>query len=100
MSNSYFCYGIYDNLECRYRYLFTVPENSNSRELAKKQFVGYCVGASDLYIEDLELHSIDRIGSTVGDIAPAFVVVCNYQDVASSVDTMRKAEYKRLHPLE
>lgn len=79
------CYGIYDTESNSYRYLFTC----NNFYTAKRQFIAYCVGSSDLFSEPLELHSIVDFGSQPGDIFLNYVVVSSFEEVESEVVSNR-----------
>lgn len=85
-------YGVYDVEANNYRYLFTC-KNDN---VAKRQFIAYAVGSNDLFNETLELHKLDRIGSTVGDVECDFSVLMDYKAIEESVLQHREKTKKMI----
>lgn len=89
----YWSYGIYDREANNYRYLFTC----NNDDVAKRQFIGYAAGSNDLFNETLELHKLDRIGVSIGDVENDFSVLMSYKDIDSSVQYYREKTNKMIN---
>lgn len=91
-NTQYWSYGIYDSEGNNYRLLFTCKNDA----VAKRQFIAHAVGSNDLFNETLQLHKLDRIGNSLGDIENDFSLLMEYKDIEPFVQQYREKTKKMI----